>query len=358
MALDRVLAGDDVVRNVLLVGNFLSGSIGTYSVCEGLANRLELQGWTVHRTSARKSRLPRLADMIFTILSRRDRYDVVQVDVYSGPAFLWAEMAAHLLKALRKPFVLTLHGGNLPRFAHRHPIRVHRVLATANAVTTPSRYLQAHMQTYRTDLTLLPNPLDLKRYPYRKRSSPTPSLAWLRAFNSAYNAPLAAQVIGRLKSQFPDIHLTMYGPDKSDGSLEYFRSTVDRLNLEDQITLFGPVPKSEVPRRLSQHDIFLNTTNVDNTPVSVMEAMALGMSVVSTNVGGIPYLLEDGHSALLVHPGDPDAMATAVRRVLTEPGLSGRLSKNARAAARAWDWALIVPRWEELLQKAMEDSHG
>lgn len=348
----------DVVGNVLLVGNFLSASIGTYSVCEGLAERLKSRGWVVHRTSMHKARLPRLADMVFTVLSRRDEYDVAQVDVYSGPAFLWAEIVTYVLKALRKLFVLTLRGGNLPIFASRHPIRVRRVLAMANAVTTPSRYLQTQMQTYRTNLTLLPNPVDLKRYPYRERSSPTPSLAWLRAFQSTYNTPLAAQVIGLLKPQFPAIHLTMYGPDKGDGSLEHFRSTIAQLNVEDQITIFGSVPKREVPRHLSQYDVFLNTTNVDNTPVSVMEAMTLGMCVVSTDVGGIPYLLEDDYNALLVPPGDPEAMAAAIQRVFTEPGLAGRLSKNARAAAEAWDWGLILPRWEELLRNVTEDSHG
>ncbi|GAG36426.1 unnamed protein product, partial [marine sediment metagenome] len=71
IALDGALAGDDALGSVLLVGNFLSASIDTYSVCEELANRLELQGWTVHRASTHVARLPRLADMVFTVLSRR-----------------------------------------------------------------------------------------------------------------------------------------------------------------------------------------------------------------------------------------------------------------------------------------------
>lgn len=343
---------------VLLVGNFLSASIGTYFVCEDLANRLELHGWTVHRTSAHKARSLRLMDMGFTILCRRHEYDVAQVDVYSGLAFLWAEIATFLLKSLRKPFVLTLHGGNLPDFARRHPIRVRRVLTSADVVTTPSRYLQTQLQAYRADLTLMPNPIDLKCYPYRERSNPIPSLAWLRAFSTVYNPPLAAQVVGLLRSQFPDAHLTMYGPDKSDGSLEHFESTIDRLDAKCHVTIFGPIPKPDVPRFLSRHDIFLNTTNADNTPVSVIEAMALGMCIVSTNVGGIPYLLQDGQNALLVLPRSPEAIVAAVQRVLTEPGLAGRLSANARATAEAWDWNLILPRWNTLLQNVAAGSYG
>jgi glycosyltransferase involved in cell wall biosynthesis len=93
----------------------------------------------------------------------------------------------------------------------------------------------------------------------------------------------------------------------------------------------------------------LNTTNVDNTPISILEAMACGLCVVSTSVGGIPYLLEHEHDALLVPPNDPEAMAIAVRRLLTEPGLAERLSRNGRQKAEQFDWSIILPQWEALL---------
>jgi glycosyltransferase involved in cell wall biosynthesis len=88
---------------------------------------------------------------------------------------------------------------------------------------------------------------------------------------------------------------------------------------------------------------------VDNTPVSVLEAMACGLCVISTNVGGIPYLLQDEHDALLVPSGDDGAMAKAVRRVLTEEGLADRLSCNARRKVEQFDWSYILPKWERVL---------
>jgi glycosyltransferase involved in cell wall biosynthesis len=104
---------------------------------------------------------------------------------------------------------------------------------------------------------------------------------------------------------------------------------------------------------MSQGDIFLNTTNVDNTPVSVLEALACGLCVVSTDVGGIPYLLEHEEDALLVPPDDAEAMAAAVRRVLTEPGLAERLSRNARKKAEGFDWSVVLPQWERLLLEVL-----
>jgi glycosyltransferase involved in cell wall biosynthesis len=118
------------------------------------------------------------------------------------------------------------------------------------------------------------------------------------------------------------------------------------------------VPKQDVPRWLDRADLFLNTTNIDNTPVSVEEAMACGLCVISTNVGGVPYLVLDEKEALLVLPRDPDAMAGAVRRVLTEPGLAVRLSQAARQRAESMDWGRAVEEWERLLSSVACGAAG
>src|SRR5690606_26152635 len=96
----------------------------------------------------------------------RKHYDVALVDVYSGPAFLWVEAVCHVLRHIGKPYILTLHGGNLPAFAQRWPRRVRRVLRFANMITTPSRYLQNAFRDVRNDIVLLPNPLDIAHYPF------------------------------------------------------------------------------------------------------------------------------------------------------------------------------------------------
>ena len=120
----------------------------------------------------------------------------------------------------------------------------------------------------------------------------------------------------------------------------------------DRITFPGPVPKDTIPQWLNRGDIFLNTTHVDNMPVSVLEAMACGLCVVSTNVGGIPYLLEGGRDALLVPADDEAAMATAVRRLVTEDGLAEQLSENARKKVEPFDWSNILPKWEKIFHES------
>lgn len=337
-------------KAALFVSNLFSMGTAYGGVCKELAAHLFNRGWQVTTTSKLRNRFLRPAVMCATAWRARKQYDVAQIDVFSGPAFLWAEAVAMLLHRIGKPYILTLHGGNLPVFARRWTGRVQRLLASATVVTTPSRYLQEQMAPYRDDIILLPNALDLSCYHSRLSNQPVrPRLIWLRAFHRTYNPVLAAQVVERLQEDWPDVHLTMVGPDKGDGIFPKFQRFVSQRHLEQHVTCVGGVLKADVPSWLERGDIFINTTNIDNTPISVIEAMTSGLCIVSTNVGGLPYLLTHEHDALLVPPNEPGAMASAVRRILTEPDLAERLSHNARKKAEQFDWSVILPQWERLL---------
>nr|WP_281720575.1 glycosyltransferase family 4 protein [Nitrosomonas nitrosa] len=297
-----------------------------------------------------------MIDFLYTVWRQRSRYKVAQVDVYSGFAFIWGELVCLALRMIRKPFVLTLHGGNLPAFADRFGKRVQRLLVSSSAVTTPSAYLFEKMRPYREDLVLIPNPLNLNKYPFRHRQHPQPTLVWLRAFHDIYNPSLAVKVLASLVEKFSTAKLVMVGPNKGDGSYEAMLSLATKLGVQRRVICPGQVAKDEIAHWLHRGDIFLNTTRVDNTPISVLEAMACGLCIISTNVGGIPYLLQNESDALFVPSDDHGAMIKAVERLLTEEGLAGVLSRNARRKVEQFDWSNILPRWEKLLTKIATDN--
>jgi glycosyltransferase involved in cell wall biosynthesis len=338
---------------LLFVGNFLSNQPGVFSISEAIGRRLIERGHQVLLTSRINNRFFRLADMVGASLASRNRYDVAHVDVFSGPAFLWAEATCQVLRWLKKPYVLTLHGGNLPEFARLAPERVRRFFAPAVCITAPSQYLFEQMQPYAPDLVISPNPIDVSHFQYRQRQTPKPELLWLRAFHNIYNPTLAVKVLARLAGPYPQAHLSMVGRDKLDGALQSVQAEAQRLGVADKLSLPGGIPNAEVSDWIDRADIFLNTTNFDNTPVSVLEAMAGGMCVVSTNVGGIPYLLEHEQDALLAPAGDEAAMAGMVSRLLSEPGLAARLSLNARKKVEKFDWSVVLPQWEGIFADAL-----
>jgi len=311
--------------------------------------RLASAGWSVLITSRLRGRLSRLSDMLWTVWKSRSNYRVAQVDVYSGLAFCWAEAVCWMLRRAGKPYVLTLHGGNLPEFLRWNKARGIRLFQSAKAVTAPSRYLLEQVREYCPGVRLLPNAVELDRYRFSERRVARPKLVWLRAFHEIYNPGMAVRVLALLTKQYPDASLLMVGPDKGDGSLQQVRALAEELGVAQQLEIVEGVPKSEVPAWLQKGDILLNTTHIDNMPVGVIEALACGLCVVSTEVGGIPYLLKNEQDALLVPNDDAEAMAQAAGRIVAEPELAAQLSRAARRTAEQFDWSLVLPEWERLL---------
>jgi glycosyltransferase involved in cell wall biosynthesis len=168
---------------------------------------------------------------------------------------------------------------------------------------------------------------------------------------------MAVRVLAELRRTHPEAVLSMYGVDK-DGTLGGVRRLAQQLGVAQAVRFPGVVPKHLVGEALAEADIFLNTARVDNMPISLMEAMACGLCVVSTNVGGVPYVVRDGINGLLVPAGSPTAMTEAVHRLLEDAELSSRLSREARQWAEQFGWERILPCWLELLESIASGRGG
>jgi glycosyltransferase involved in cell wall biosynthesis len=185
-------------------------------------------------------------------------------------------------------------------------------------------------------------------YPFQQRIHLSPDLLWVRSFHELYNPEMAIRVLHRLTEQYPESTLTMVGPDK-DGSLQKCKDLVQELGLGKQISFTGMMPKAEWIKLSATKSVFINTTNFDNLPVSVIEAMALGMPVISTNVGGIPYLINDGMDGLLVGVGDEDSMYNAILELFGNSAKTAAISMAARQKAEQYNWTQIKSKWNNLL---------
>lgn len=341
------------MKSILFIGNHLSNSNKNTGVSEILSQKLSNNRWAVINTSHYENKFLRILDMLITILLKRKKYSIAHIDVFSGSAFIWAFLSAFLLHIIKKKYILTLRGGNLPKFSMRRNKFVQYILNNAEVITSPSNYLIANLSKLDQQIILIPNAIEISKYEYFVKNFRESNIIWLRAFHNIYNPALVPKVMYLLKRDFQSLKVIMVGPDKKDGSLQNMVLLANKLEVIESIEIIPGIPKSQVPSVLKKENIFLNTTNIDNTPVSVIEAMACGLCIVSTNVGGIPYLLEDGFDSLLVPPDDPGAMAAAIQRILTEPELAARLSANARKKAESFDWVIILPQWEKLFQEAM-----
>jgi glycosyltransferase involved in cell wall biosynthesis len=314
---------------------------------ENLAQAFARAGYRVLSASARASRLARLADIAWTLWAQRGQIDVQMLQVYSGRSFLVADLASALAKALGQKLVAVLHGGNLPEFARRHPAWVRRVLRRADRLVAPSPFLARELAWLGLPVQVIPNHIDLPRYPFKRRARPAPRLLWMRTFHPIYNPEMALRVVARLRREYPDVHLVMAGA--ADISLDGVKRMAEGDGLTAHVSFAGFLDQAAKVQVASQQDIYLNTNRIDNMPVTVIEMAALGLPVVATRVGGLPDLVTDGVNGLLTPDDDDQAMADAVKRLLSEPGLAERLALAGRELAESCSWEKVRARWEEML---------
>lgn len=274
---------------------------------------------------------------------------LVLIDTYSTQNFYYAVAVGNLCRLLRIPYVPILHGGNLPERLQKNRSQAYKLFHGAKTNVAPSGFLMdAFASEGYKNLTHIPNTFDLDQYSFLLRKSIRPKLLWVRAFADIYNPMLAIEALEALLKHYPDASLCMVGPDK-DGSLAECEAYAISKNLP--VTFTGKLSKNAWRDLSVKYDIFLNTTNFDNTPVSVMEAMALGMPVVSTHVGGIPYLVTDDVDGILVPPDNKEAIVSAVRALCAQAEKGEALSRAARKKVEAFDWEIVKHDWITLLKQ-------
>jgi glycosyltransferase involved in cell wall biosynthesis len=338
---------------ILFVGPMLGKHSGWVpNPAEILAPNFTREGYACILTSDVLNRYLRPLNIAQTMLRERQRYDIVSVQTYSGPSFLVEDMASRIAGYLGKKLVMVLHGGNMPVFMRQYPNWSRRVFGRAHAIATPSAYLQDAMSLYGFEAHVIPNMLDIEKYPFRLRESVQPRLLWMRTFYDYCHPEMAVEVLERLSARYKNASLTMCGQDK--GLLEPTKQLAEQKGLKSKVRFAGFLNEEAKKREFGAHDIYLNTNRIDNMPIAVIEAGAFGLPVVAMSVGGIPYLLKDGQTGLLTPFGDVDAMSVAVCRLVEQPSLSARISRQGRDLAERSAWKNIFPLWDAVYQQVLE----
>ena len=340
-----------------VVGNILGRNPG-FVTTQGqiLSDRLTNDGYQVISTSSRVNRVVRLAGIVGTLFQKRNRIDILVLEVYSGLYFVLADVASLLGRLFGIPMIFVLHGGNLAVFSTRVPAWIRRVLRRADILAAPSPFLARGLSGLGLPIRIVPNIVEIENYSFRLRENVQPKLIWMRAFHEIYNPQMAVKVLESVRSKYPQASLVMAGVDK--GLEPEIRRMVADMGLNDAVRFAGFLGPDEKIKEFSNADIFINTNHIDNMPVSVVEACAMGLPVVATCVGGIPDMITTGQNGMLVPDGDAEGMADAVVTLLGNGELAGRLSANGRRFAEMSSWETVKPQWEALFNEITLRQNG
>jgi glycosyltransferase involved in cell wall biosynthesis len=256
--------------------------------------------------------------------------------LYSAPA-IW-------IGRLRGcPVVINYRGGEADAFLGKALAWVRPSLSRADALIVPSGFLEAVFQKYGFASQIVPNIVNLERFSAAPPSAPGGPLRLLVARNlePIYGNDTALRAFALVRQTYPDARLVIAGSGPLRAQLEQLAR---ELGIADAVTFTGRVDNQAMAALYRDADLMLNPTLVDNTPNSVIEALACGVPVVSTSVGGVPYLVEDGKTALLVPPASPEHMAAAVLRLAADPQLAAGLRERGLQHVRQFAWSEVRPR--------------
>jgi glycosyltransferase involved in cell wall biosynthesis len=275
-------------------------------------------------------------------LRRLRGVDVVHVFAASYWSFLLAPAPA-ILAARRfgGRVVLNYHSGEAEDHLDRWGPLVHPFLRMADAIVVPSEYLRAIFARHGYEARVIPNVVDLSRFAYRERAPRCPRLVSTRNLEPYYDVGNTLDAFAQLAPRLPEATLTVAGYGSQEAALRRQAAALGG----DRVRFLGRVEPSAMPALYDGADIFLNSSIVDNQPLSVLEAMAAGLPVVTTPTGDIAALIRHGETGLIVPPGDPAAMAKAVLDLLDDPEGARRMAQRARARVEEHGWPRVRERW-------------
>lgn len=334
------------MKNVLYIGNALSKKGKTISTIDTLGAHLGAN-YSVKMASHKSNKILRILDMIWLVITNSTKADVVLIDTYSTVNFYYAFIISQLCRVFKIKYINILHGGNLEARLKTNPKLSALIFKNAYKLTAPSNFLKSVFENYGyKNIEYIPNTIEIEDYDFKERSIESINLLWVRSFSKIYNPQLAVLVLEELLQKGYDAKLTMIGPE-IDGSLSETKRLV--VNKKLTVNFTGRLTKQEWIKLSQKSNVFINTTNFDNTPVSVMEAMALGLPIVSTNVGGIPFLINNGEDGLLVSQDNIEEMVQAILKFKNNNDFRLKTTKNARKKVEKFDWKEVRLKWQQLL---------
>ena len=266
--------------------------------------------------------------------------EVVHVFSASFWSFLLGPVPAMLMaKAFGARVVLHYHSGEAPEHLGRWGRLVHPWLRLADVIAVPSGYLGDVFAGHGYSARVIHNIVDLSRFHYRERVPP-PRLVSTRNLEPHYRVDVVLEAFARVRAELPDATLTIAGYGSEESRLRHLAPAGVRF--------VGRVEPESMPRLLDDAGVFVNASVVDNQPVSILEAFAAGVPVVSTPTGGIAAMVRHDETGLLVPPLDADALAAAVLALLRDPDRATRLARRARQECVRYTWPAVRDQWADV----------
>jgi glycosyltransferase involved in cell wall biosynthesis len=278
------------------------------------------------------------------------RADVVHIFSASYSSFLLAPLpAVAAARLLGKPVIFNYHSGQAPDHLARSGA-ARKLLARVDRIAVPSDFLVRVFRHFGLNAQSIPNIVDLRRFSYRERPGVGPRILSTRTFESLYNVACTLQAFRLVQHRHPDASLTLAGGGSGEAALRHLAAALDLRH----VTFAGRVPPDRMADVFAAHDIYLQSPNIDNMPLSILEAFASGLPVVTTDAGGIVDMVSHRSNGLLASTNDHEALAAHVLELLDNPSFALTLARTAVRGIDCFQWRAVRPQWLGVYRNVLE----
>ena len=239
--------------------------------------------------------------------------------------------------------IVNYRGGYAADFFAKSWSQIKTMMDLADEIVVPSPFLQQVFEQYGKESVIVPNVLNQQRFNAAKRTAGNqPTVIVTRNLEAIYDIATAIKVFANIYQQFPQAQLKVAGTGPELANLQQL---CQQLNIEQAVSFLGRLAPDDMAALYQSADLMLNTSVVDNSPNSLIEALACGTPVVSTNVGGIPRLVTHQHDALLANAEDVDSLTEQSLAVLQDKALTDKLVINGFKTVEKFSWSSV---WQQL----------
>ena len=281
---------------------------------------------------------------IADLLLKVPRYDVIHIFSASYYSFVLATTPAVLCARLfGKKSILNYRSGEATDHLKTWKKSAIPTIRLFDLIVAPSGYLVDVFAEHGLAAETIFNFVNRERFHFRERKPLRPVFLSNRNFDALYNISCTLRAFALIQKKFPEAELIVVGDGEQKNELHRLS---EELNLKN-VKFLGAVAPEKMPEIYDRADIYLNSPNIDNMPNSIIEAFSCGLPVISTNAGGIPYIVETGKTGLLVEINDHEALAQAAIRILENDELAQNIINQAYQDCQKYTWASVRGQWLE-----------
>lgn len=278
------------------------------------------------------------------LVVRAARYDVLHVFSASYYSYMLSAMPAILIgKLYGKKVILNYRSGEAEDHLQNWRTAI-PTIRMADVVVVPSGYLVDVFARFGLKAQAISNIVELDRFQFRDRRPLRPVFLTSRLLEPLYNVGCVLRAFALIQKEVPEASLTVAGEGWMRSELEQLARDLELRNIE----FIGGVPFKDMPGMYDSADVYLTATDLDNMPSSIVECLAAGLPVVTTDAGGIPYIVTHEETCLMIARNDHEAMAAAALRFLRDEELASRIAHNAREHCRNFSWPVVQKEWLKL----------